>query len=114
MDRIDESRANSAADALKQLEQSQSLKLLSIAETLSPKDHPQSAQKRQSGVSDDGEQNGDTHPAALQADLLHYKVPDLLQTGQISNLMRTGTLWQTALQLCRTSHQGEVPAWHNR
>lgn len=60
--------------ALEQLKQSPSLKLLVIAETLSPKDLPQSAQKRSSAVSDDSEQNGDTHPAALEADLMHYKV----------------------------------------
>jgi hypothetical protein len=62
------------ASALEQLQQSQSLKLLAIAETLSPKDLPQSAKKRNSAVSEDSEQNGDTHPAALEADLLHYKV----------------------------------------
>jgi hypothetical protein len=63
--------------ALEQLQQSQSLKILAIAETLSPKDLPQSAKKRSSVVSEDSEQNGDTHPAALEADLLHYKVRDL-------------------------------------
>jgi len=60
--------------ALEQLRKSQSLKLLAIAETLSPKDLPQSAKKRSSVVSEDSEQNGDTHPAALEADLVHYKV----------------------------------------
>jgi hypothetical protein len=64
----------SPASALEQLQQSQSLKLLAIAETLSPKDLPRSAKKRNSAVSEDSEQNGDTHPAALEADLLHYKV----------------------------------------
>jgi hypothetical protein len=67
--------AMSPSAALEQLQQPQYLKLLAIAETLSPKDLPQSAQKRNSAVSDDSEQNGDTHPAALEADLLHYKVP---------------------------------------
>ncbi|KAH9868331.1 hypothetical protein J1614_007403 [Plenodomus biglobosus] len=62
------------ASALEQLQKSQSLKLLSIAETLSPKDLPQSAKKRSSAVSEDSEQNGDTHPAALEADLSHYKL----------------------------------------
>ncbi|KAF2003824.1 hypothetical protein P154DRAFT_519743 [Amniculicola lignicola CBS 123094] len=61
------------ASALERLQKPQNLKLLSIAESLSPKDLPQSAQKRTSAVSDDSEQNGDTHPAALQADLVHYK-----------------------------------------
>ncbi|CAA9965252.1 Spc7 domain containing protein [Pyrenophora teres f. maculata] len=61
------------ASALEQLQQSQSLKLLAIAETLSPKDVPQAANKRNSAASEDSEQNGDTHPAALEADLLHYK-----------------------------------------
>ncbi|KAF2271205.1 hypothetical protein CC78DRAFT_506797 [Lojkania enalia] len=61
------------AAALEQLQKSQTLKLVAIAETLSPKDFPKSAQKRSSAVSDDSEQNGDTHPAALEADLVHYK-----------------------------------------
>ncbi|KAI8937420.1 hypothetical protein NX059_005145 [Plenodomus lindquistii] len=61
------------ASALEQLQKSQSLKLLDIAETLSPKELPQSAKKRSSAVSEDSEQNGDTHPAALEADLSHYK-----------------------------------------
>ncbi|PSN70004.1 hypothetical protein BS50DRAFT_488631 [Corynespora cassiicola Philippines] len=60
------------ASALEQLKQLQSLKLVAIAETLSPKDLPQTAQKRNSAVSEDSEQN-DTHPAALEADLVHYK-----------------------------------------
>jgi hypothetical protein len=59
--------------ALEQLQKSQSLKLLAIAETLSPKDLPQS-KKRSSAASEDSDQNGDTHPAALEADLVHYKV----------------------------------------
>ncbi|KAH7079200.1 hypothetical protein BKA63DRAFT_507921 [Paraphoma chrysanthemicola] len=59
--------------ALEQLQKSQSLKLLAIAETLSPKDLPQSANKRSSAASEDSEQNSDTHPAALEADLVHYK-----------------------------------------
>jgi hypothetical protein len=62
------------ASALEQLKRSESLKLVSIAETLAPKNLPPSAQKRSSAVSDDSEQNGDTHPAALAADLMHYKV----------------------------------------
>lgn len=60
--------------ALEQLQKSQSLKLLAIAETLSPKDLPPSAKKRSSAASEDSEQNSDTHPAALEADLVHYKV----------------------------------------
>lgn len=72
------------ASALEQIQQSQTLKLLTIAETLAPKDLPQSAKKRSSAASEDSEQNGDTHPAALEADLLHYKVrtfgsPSLIQ-----------------------------------
>jgi len=62
------------ASALEQLQKWHDLKILAIAETLSPKDLPKSAQKRTSAVSDDSEQNGDTHPAALEADLIHYKV----------------------------------------
>ncbi|KAF2477286.1 uncharacterized protein BDR25DRAFT_300269 [Lindgomyces ingoldianus] len=65
--------ATTPSSALEQLQKSKALKLLAIAETLSPKDLPQSAQKRNSAVSDDSEQNGDTHPAALEADLVHYK-----------------------------------------
>ncbi len=68
------SAAPTPASAFEQLQQPQSLKLLAIAETLAPKDLPQSANKRSSAVSEDSEQNGDTHPAALEADLLHYKV----------------------------------------
>ena len=83
MEQTGEPQTPSASDALKQLQQSQSLKLISIAETLSPKDHPQSAQKRESGVSDDSEESGDTHPAALQADLLHYKVHDPTQAHRL-------------------------------
>ena len=64
----------SPATALEQLQQAQSLKLLTIAETLAPKDLPQSSKKRNSAASVDSDQNGDTHPAALEADLLHYKV----------------------------------------
>lgn len=70
----------SAAAALEKLKESRALKLLDIAETLSPKDLPQSAQKRNSAVSDDSEQNGDTHPAALEADLVHYKVSAYTKT----------------------------------
>ncbi|KAJ4358511.1 uncharacterized protein N0V89_003095 [Didymosphaeria variabile] len=69
-----ESQLSSASAVLEQLQQPPSLKLISIAETLAPKDNnSQSADKRTSTISDDSEQNGDTHPAALQADLLHYK-----------------------------------------
>jgi hypothetical protein len=64
----------SSAEALERLQQGEPLKLLTLAETLSPRDLPQSAQKRNSAVSDDSEQNADTHPAALEADLAHYKV----------------------------------------
>lgn len=64
------------AAALLALQQSPSLKILDLAETLSPKEIPQSAQKRNSGVSDDSAQDADvdTNPAALAADLAHYKV----------------------------------------
>jgi hypothetical protein len=68
------SAAPTPESALEQLRKSQSLKLLAIAETLSPKELPQSAKKRNSAASEDSEQNGDTHPAALEADLAHYKV----------------------------------------
>ncbi|KAF1945127.1 hypothetical protein EJ02DRAFT_339678 [Clathrospora elynae] len=61
------------ATALEQLQQSQSLKLLTIAETISPKELPQSAKKRNSAASEDSEQTGDPHPEALEADLRHYK-----------------------------------------
>ncbi|ORY11499.1 hypothetical protein BCR34DRAFT_565126 [Clohesyomyces aquaticus] len=65
--------APTPASALEQLQKTKSLKLLTIAGQLAPKDLPQSAQKRSSAVSDDSEQNNDTHPAALEADLVHYK-----------------------------------------
>ena len=67
-------KAPTPESALETLRVPPSLKLLDIAETLSPKDLPQSAQKRSSAVSEDSEQNGDTHPAALEADLEHYRV----------------------------------------
>jgi hypothetical protein len=67
------------ADILEKLRQSENLKLLALAETLSPKDIPQTGDKRNSAVSDDSEQNGDTHPAALEADLAHYKVLTMQQ-----------------------------------
>jgi len=79
--------------ALEQLQKSQSLELLSIAETLAPKDLPQSAKKRSSEVSEDSEQNSDTHPAALEADLLHYKVNSALDhEGRRSSNRCTGTI----------------------
>lgn len=64
----------SPAEALKQLKGGEQLEILALAETLSPKDLPKPDHKRNSAVSDDSEQNGDTHPAALEADLVHYKV----------------------------------------
>ncbi|KAH7406076.1 hypothetical protein DE146DRAFT_650658 [Phaeosphaeria sp. MPI-PUGE-AT-0046c] len=67
------SAASTPESALEQLQKSQSLKLLAIAETLAPKDLPQSAKKRSSAASEDSGQNSDTHPAALEADLVHYK-----------------------------------------
>jgi hypothetical protein len=75
------------ASALEQLQKSQSLKLLAIAETLSPKDLPQSAKKRSSAVSEDSEEHSDTHPAALEADLVHYKVgANVLMTFTIGTI----------------------------
>ncbi|KAF2021882.1 hypothetical protein BU24DRAFT_384189 [Aaosphaeria arxii CBS 175.79] len=65
--------AEETSSAIKQLNSSPSLKILDLAETLSPKDLPQVSQKRNSAVSEDSEQNSDTHPAALEADLTHYK-----------------------------------------
>jgi chromosome segregation ATPase len=69
----------SPATALEQLQQARSLKILTIAETLAPKDLPQSSKKRNSAASVDSDQNGDTHPAALEADLLHYKVSGVVR-----------------------------------
>jgi hypothetical protein len=63
-----------AQSVLEKLQGLNTLKLLAIAETLSPKEVPKSAQKRNSAISEDSDQNGDTHPAALEADLMHYKV----------------------------------------
>lgn len=74
------SQPSTAAAAFEQLQKSPSLKLISIAETLAPKDNSQSADKRTSTVSDDSEQSGETNPAALQADLQHYKVHRLAHT----------------------------------
>ncbi|KAF2751871.1 hypothetical protein M011DRAFT_393763 [Sporormia fimetaria CBS 119925] len=65
----------SPLEALQTLRHSEPLKLITLAETLSPKDIPQPDQsgKRTSAVSEDSEPNGDTNPSALEADLLHYK-----------------------------------------
>lgn len=68
------SAAPTPASALEQLHKTQNLQILAIAETLSPKEHPKPSNKRNSAASEDSEQQGDTHPAALEADLLHYKV----------------------------------------
>ncbi|KAF9735438.1 Kinetochore protein Sos7 [Paraphaeosphaeria minitans] len=73
MENVSGSKLSAAVAALEQLQKLPSLKLISLAETLAPKDNAQSTDKRTSTVSDDSEQNGDTHPAALQADLQHYK-----------------------------------------
>ena len=67
--------APTPSSALAQLDSAPPLKLAEIAETLNPKEISLSTDnKRSSAVSDDSEQNGDTHPAALEADLAHYKV----------------------------------------
>lgn len=88
------SQTPTPAAALEQLQKSHALKLVTIAETLSPKDLPQSAQKRSSAVSDDSEQNSDTHPAALEADLVHYKVLSLVANLHEKHLtLRPGTFW---------------------
>jgi hypothetical protein len=108
-----ESQLSTASAALEQLQKSPSLKLISIAETLAPKDSTQFADKRTSTVSEDSEQSGDTHPAALQADLLHYKVHGPAPTYPTGGLMRSGAVRQTPLQLCRASYEGEVPTRHN-
>ncbi|KAF2632632.1 hypothetical protein BU25DRAFT_487088 [Macroventuria anomochaeta] len=62
-----------SASALAQLQQDHELKILAITEPLKPKDLPQSSKKRNSAASVDDDQNVDTHPAALEADLKHYK-----------------------------------------
>lgn len=86
------------SSALEQLQKPPVLKLLTIAETLSPRDLPQSAKKRNSALSDDSEQNGDTHPAALEADLTHYKVTDLiLDVVRMLITFMIGTLHQVAI-----------------
>ncbi|KAF2205859.1 hypothetical protein GQ43DRAFT_406465 [Delitschia confertaspora ATCC 74209] len=63
------------SSALAQLQNpSQPLTLLSLSETLHPKDaQPPSASKRQSNASESSEPTADTNPAALEADLTHYK-----------------------------------------
>lgn len=62
------------ASALAQLQQDHELKIIAITEPLKPKDLPQSSKKRNSAASVDSDQHVDTHPAALEADLAHYKV----------------------------------------
>lgn len=69
------SAASTPASALAQLEQETELKIIAITEPLKPKDVLQSSSKRNSGASvDEDDQNFDTHPASLEADLKHYKV----------------------------------------
>jgi len=69
------SAAPTSASALAQLEQEHELKIIAITEPLKPKDILQSSNKRHSGASvDEDDQNFDTHPASLEADLKHYKV----------------------------------------
>lgn len=62
------------ASALQQLQQDHELKIIAITEPLKPKDLPQSSNKRNSAASVDSDPHVDTHPAALEADLKHYKV----------------------------------------
>lgn len=82
----------SPAEVLEKLRKSESLKLLALAETLSPKDTPQT-EKRNSAVSDDSEQNADTHPAALEADLAHYKVTKTCKSNfQVKLTFLAGTI----------------------
>jgi len=102
------------ASALEKLQKPHKLKILAIAETLSPKDLPQSAQKRTSAVSEDSEQNGETHPAALEADLAHYKVRHTsLSQPSSPVLTNVGIVQQTPIQLRRASHEREIPTKHN-
>ena len=62
------------AQALEQLKQNYELKIISITEPLKPKEISQSSKKRNSAASVDSDPHVDTHPAALEADLKHYKV----------------------------------------
>lgn len=66
--------APTPASALAQLQQEDELKIIAITEPLKPKELPQSSNKRNSAASVDSDQNVDTHPAALEEDLKHYKV----------------------------------------
>ncbi|KAF1366002.1 hypothetical protein EJ07DRAFT_93863 [Lizonia empirigonia] len=61
------------ASALQQLQQDHELKIIAITEPLKPKHLPQSSNKRNSAASIDSDPHVDTHPAALEADLKHYK-----------------------------------------
>ncbi|KAF3004107.1 hypothetical protein E8E13_004126 [Curvularia kusanoi] len=65
--------APTPSSALAQLQQEHELKIIAITEPLKPKDLPPSSKKRNSAASVDSEQNVDTHPAALESDLKHYK-----------------------------------------
>lgn len=68
------SAASTPASALAQLQHEHELKIIAITEPLKPKDVPQSSNKRHSSASVDSDPDVDTHPAALEADLKHYKV----------------------------------------
>ncbi|KAG9205713.1 hypothetical protein G6514_007320 [Epicoccum nigrum] len=67
------SATSTPASALAQLQQERELKIIAITEPLKPKDLPPSSKKRNSAASVDSDQNVDTHPAALESDLKHYK-----------------------------------------
>lgn len=111
------------ASALQQLQQEHELKIISITEPLKPKELPQSSKKRNSAASVDSDQHVDTHPAALEADLLHYKVrvkcgcsrrsvECVYNSAGLTTI--TGAVQQTTLQLRRTSHQRKVPSQPHR
>lgn len=81
------------ASALAQLQHEHELKIIAITEPLKPKDVPQSSNKRNSAASVDSDQNVDTHPAALESDLKHYKV-----CASCAHKLRTSDIPPGALQ----------------
>lgn len=87
------SATSTPASALAQLQQERELKIIAITEPLKPKDLPPSSKKRNSAASVDSDQNVDTHPAALESDLKHYKV-----CAQCNLVVRSTNLHTGALQ----------------
>ena len=106
-----QTQLSSPAAARELLNAPPELKILALRDSLRPEDAPCSPraqqQKRDSGAS--GTDGGDdTRPAALEADLVHYKVRAAAD-GATTDVRGAGAVCQAALQLRRAGHQGALP-----